>query len=722
MIRSISWVKWAAVPCFLGVVGGVMATAGQPLFSGSRLPRDNLLLYRDREGRVQPVANLQDWNKRRADIVHGMEAVMGRLPGAEKRCPLDVRIEEEIDGGRYIRRLLTYASEPGSRVPAYLLVPKDVLAGNRKARAVLCLHGTDNVVGHGVVVGLGNRSNRQYASELADRGYVVLAPNYPLLARYQPDLKKLGWESGTLKAVWDNIRGLDLLESLPFVEGGAFGAMGHSLGGHNAVFTGVFDKRLKVIVSSCGLDSFLDYYGGRADNWQPERGWCQTRYMPRLSDYRGRLADIPFDFHELVGALAPRHVLIIAPKKDTNFRADSVDRITASAREVYKLYTCPERLRVEHPDGGHDFPPNMREAGYQWIDAALGHVGPTLAGERIVNLGDSITDGQTYALLIEQALREAGRPLPKLFGAGIGGDTAAGMRRRLERDVLEHRPTLVMLSCGINDAHRSVKLADYEADVTAIAERLKSAHVKLMLLTTTNLQAAEGARVARLQEYNTALHRIAAKYGLRVAEVYDRMEEGRKRESTLWEPDGCHLNFTGYRWMTRAVLDALGQTDVTVPPELRLSVLPGLVREWKVLAVKENQPPLDENAVKALKPDGAWRTHTLPEKNKIARWWIDQERQRGVAVSLHETVGAAKSYIAVAEVPCSQARDVYLNTGAELRSVWLNGRRLLGPDDPYRGWHPGSYRLPVRLQAGNNRIVVETGSSFVVMLTDVRDW
>ena len=45
-------------------------------------------------------------------------------------------------------------------------------------------------------------------SELAERGYVTLAPNYPLLAKYQPDLKKLGWESGTLKAVWDNIRGL----------------------------------------------------------------------------------------------------------------------------------------------------------------------------------------------------------------------------------------------------------------------------------------------------------------------------------------------------------------------------------------------------------------------------------------------------------------------------------------------------------------------------------
>ena len=113
-----------------------------------------------------------------------------------------------------MRRLVTYASEPNSRVPAYLLVPKDVLKDKRKAPAALCLHGTDNTVGHGTVVGLGKNANRNYASELADRGYVCLAPNYPLLAKYHPDVKKLGWESGTLKAVWDNMRGLDYLESL----------------------------------------------------------------------------------------------------------------------------------------------------------------------------------------------------------------------------------------------------------------------------------------------------------------------------------------------------------------------------------------------------------------------------------------------------------------------------------------------------------------------------
>jgi dienelactone hydrolase len=337
-----------------------------------RLARDNLLAYRGDDGKPHPVTTVDDWARRRAGVVRAMEEVMGKLPGADKRCPLDPKTEEEADCGTYVRRLITYASEPGSRVPAYLCIPKDVLKGDKKAPAVLCAHPTDNVIGHGVVVGLGGKMNRGYAAELAERGYVTLAPSYPILAKYQPDLQKLGWESGTLKAVWDNTRGLDLLESLPFVDTSkGFGTIGHSLGGHNSVFTAVFDDRIKAVVSSCGLDSFLDYYDGKEANWQPEKGWCQTRYMPKLAKYKGRLADIPFDFHELIGALAPRHVLIVAPTKDSNFRADSVDRIAAAARPVFKLYGHPDRLRVEHPDGGHDFPPAMREEAYKLFDKTL---------------------------------------------------------------------------------------------------------------------------------------------------------------------------------------------------------------------------------------------------------------------------------------------------------------------------------------------------------------
>ena len=85
----------------------------------------------------------------------------------------------------------------------------------------------------------------------------------------------------------------------------------------------------------------------------------------------GATQDIPFDFYELIGALAPRHVLIIAPLKDHNFRADSVDRIVAAARPVFRLYGHPERLRVEHPDCAHDFPTEMRAKAFEFLDSVL---------------------------------------------------------------------------------------------------------------------------------------------------------------------------------------------------------------------------------------------------------------------------------------------------------------------------------------------------------------
>ena len=334
-----------------------------------RLDRNNLLICRNARGEVAPVRTVSDWQVRRAAILAAMQEVMGPLPGKEKRCPLDMKVEEETDCGSYDRRLITYASEPGGRVPAYLLIPHAPRSTSRDSRfpAVLCLHPTNADIGHKGIVGLGGKPHRQYAAELADRGFVTLAPSYPLLANYQPDLKALGWQSGTMKAIWDNIRGLDLLESLPFVKRGGFGAIGHSLGGHNAVYTAVFDQRIKVIVSSCGLDSYCDYYGGDPKVWQLEKGWCQTRYMPKLADYAGRLAEIPFDFHEMIGTLAPRVCFINAPLRDSNFKWDSVDRIVAAAAQVYKLHGKPANLTVEHPDCDHDFSDAMREKAYRLL-------------------------------------------------------------------------------------------------------------------------------------------------------------------------------------------------------------------------------------------------------------------------------------------------------------------------------------------------------------------
>ena len=299
-----------------------------------------------------------------------LESVMGPFPPESRRGPLDFQVEESIRCDGYLRQRLSYQADPGVRVPAYLLLPDGAVTNRSRAfPAVLALHQT-HAAGQKVVVGLGQSPDDEYGVELVRRGYVVLAPPYPHLADYAPDLK--GWESGTMKAVWDNSRGLDLLASLPCVATNrGFGVIGHSLGGHNGLFTAAFDTRISVVTTSCGFDSFRDYYDGREEVWQPGRGWCQDRYMPRLARYRGRLTEIPFDFPQVLAAIAPRPVFVNAPLGDSNFRWRSVDRVVTEARELAAKSGTPARITAEHPDVPHRFPPELRQQAYQLLDDVL---------------------------------------------------------------------------------------------------------------------------------------------------------------------------------------------------------------------------------------------------------------------------------------------------------------------------------------------------------------
>ena len=52
--------------------------------------------------------------------------------------------------------------------------------------------------------------------------------------------------------------------------------IGHSLGGHNALFLAVFDERVKAVVSSCGFNVFAKHNKGDV------RAWSSRSYMPRI--------------------------------------------------------------------------------------------------------------------------------------------------------------------------------------------------------------------------------------------------------------------------------------------------------------------------------------------------------------------------------------------------------------------------------------------------------
>lgn len=324
-----------------------------------------LLVVRDGEGLLRAVKTPDDWKIRRQHIVLGLEDAMGvfreaRRPPSPQELPLDMNVEAEETLARVVRKRISFVAEPGDRVPAYLLLPRDLVG---KAAAVLCLHQT-TAMGKGEPAGVGGKPSLQYALELAERGYVTLAPDYPNFGDHRFDPYAHGYASGSMKAIRDNVRAVDLLESLSEVDPGRIGCMGHSLGGHNTLFTAAFEPRLKAMVSNCGFNAFAHYYKGDL------KGWSSKTYMPRIAALGG-WQNMPFDFHGVVAAMAPRPFLAIAPLRDSNFEVEGVREAMGSAREVYKLLGVEERLQAEYPDCEHDFPLAQRQRAYAWMDRWL---------------------------------------------------------------------------------------------------------------------------------------------------------------------------------------------------------------------------------------------------------------------------------------------------------------------------------------------------------------
>jgi len=175
-----------------------------------------------------------------------------------------------------------------------------------------------------------------------------------------------------MKGIVNHIRAVDLLVSLPEVGSRRISAIGHSLGGHSALFVAAFDKRIRAVLTSCGFTSMAYYYGGNL------KGWSSDRYMPLIAGvYHNSPKELPFDFSDILLAIAPRAVFVNAPLHDSNF---DVEGLKDCLMRVKSKFT-DRRLAVEHPDSGHDFPPDVRGRAYRFLDRAL-RVGPLTAATK----------------------------------------------------------------------------------------------------------------------------------------------------------------------------------------------------------------------------------------------------------------------------------------------------------------------------------------------------
>lgn len=308
------------------------------------------------------ISNRSEWQKARRRVLEGMQAVMGNLPEMKKGRVEIVEIEKE-ELQAFTRTKIKYRSPDGDFIPAYLLTPKNL---KRTAPAMLCLHQTTKI-GKEEPAGIGGNANLHYAKELAEQGYVCIAPDYPYLGENDFDPYQSGYISCSMKGIVNHIRAVDVLQSLPQVAKDRIGAIGHSLGGHNTLFVAAFDSRIKAMVTSCGFTSFGKYYNGDLT------GWAGNRYMPLIAEKYGKdPARMPFDFPGILASLAPRPIFINAPLRDSNFEVSGVKDCVGMAESVYsRVFKARNSLMAVYPDTGHEFPTEIRKRAWSFLNQWL---------------------------------------------------------------------------------------------------------------------------------------------------------------------------------------------------------------------------------------------------------------------------------------------------------------------------------------------------------------
>lgn len=318
-------------------------------------------------------ATLPLWEKQRLDIRRRLFETIGEPP--VPRNTRDIETLEDEPRGSYQRKKLRYVVAEGDVVHAYLLIPQ-ALQG--PTCAAVAMHQT-TPLGKREVAGIAGDEDFAYGHELAELGYVVLIPDYltagervyaetepfdsaPFYAKY-PNWSMVG------KNLEDSMAAVDVLTTLPDVDPRRIVAIGHSHGGHNAIFAAALDDRVAACVSNCGLSVFSEE--------ENRMDWCDSaegsyNYIPSLKVYFDANQSPPFDLHEIAALIAPRPWLNVSAYMD---RAYGNQAFLAEAgvmlNAVYELYGRSMGLGFLMHRNNHSFPRYARELAYSFLNLHL---------------------------------------------------------------------------------------------------------------------------------------------------------------------------------------------------------------------------------------------------------------------------------------------------------------------------------------------------------------
>jgi cephalosporin-C deacetylase-like acetyl esterase len=293
------------------------------------------------------------WRDRRPRVEQALRKAIG-LEKLPERTPLNPRTIASHDMGDYTLENLVFYSRPDLLVTANLYRPKITAPG--KHPAIVC------PLGHSLDHGKADREYQIFATKLAQLGFVVLI--YDAIGHGERLISgNIHHEAGfallplgqTIAGwmVWETMRAIDLLSTLPEVDPARIGVTGNSGGGLNTLFTAALDERVRAAT----IAGYVYHF----DHWIKYAGsHCTCCYLPAL--YRS------MEWFEIASLTAPRALLMLQGERDDIFAIVGARKAGRETESVYSLLGYRGLARFDEvPAQHHAYSQPFRERLYGWM-------------------------------------------------------------------------------------------------------------------------------------------------------------------------------------------------------------------------------------------------------------------------------------------------------------------------------------------------------------------
>jgi lysophospholipase L1-like esterase len=215
---------------------------------------------------------------------------------------------------------------------------------------------------------------------------------------------------------------------------------------------------------------------------------------------------------------------------------------------------------------------------------AAGRYGGPGQAARVIFFGDSITEAGAkpggYVTMIRDSLGRRGSTA-EIVGAGVSGNKVEQLLARIDKDVIEKKPTTVVIYIGINDVwHWTIGIPgakgstkeEFETGLRKVIAKIQAAGSRVVLCTPSVIgEKAVGTNHEdlMLDEYSDISRRIAKETGAELCDLrrafvqYISKNNPKDSEKGILTTDRVHLNEAGNRLVAGEILRVLNEAGLS---------------------------------------------------------------------------------------------------------------------------------------------------------------